>query len=216
MKRRHFLGVLGGPPVREPTRHSFGTRLINHLAEQLHGEVRMKYQPAGLVCDIDMPQAALLVRTATECARRLAAYSCRDGTYRASPAFPPQQLCTDLKQENQIVVERRNPWRFKMRVLSLALLAASAIGAVSIGSASAMPFANPASAQESFVQDVRVVCDRFGRCYNTNRARYGNRYGYRSGYRGHRAYGYNPGYRYHSGPSVGIGVGPVGIGVRAW
>ena len=29
----------GGPPVREPTRHSFGTRLINRLAEQLHGEV---------------------------------------------------------------------------------------------------------------------------------------------------------------------------------
>ena len=35
----------GGPPVREPTRRSFGTRLINRLAEQLHGEVRMKYQP---------------------------------------------------------------------------------------------------------------------------------------------------------------------------
>ena len=52
----------GGPPVREPTRHSFGTRLINRLAEQLHGEVRMKYQPAGLVCDIDMPLAALLVQ----------------------------------------------------------------------------------------------------------------------------------------------------------
>ena len=49
----------GGPPVREPTRHSFGTRLINRLAEQLHGEMRMKYLPAGLVCDIDMPLAAL-------------------------------------------------------------------------------------------------------------------------------------------------------------
>ena len=98
-----------------------------------------------------------------------------------------------------------------MRVFSLALLAASAIGAVSIGSASAMPFANPASAQESLVQDVRLVCDRFGRCYNTNRGRYyAPRYGYRSGYRGHRAYGYN------RGPGVGIGVGPVGIGVRAW
>ena len=78
-----------------------------------------------------------------------------------------------------------------MRVLSLALLAASAIGAVSIGSASAMPFANPALAQESMVQDVRVVCDRFGRCYNTNRGRYGYRGGY---YRGSRAYGYNRGY----------------------
>ena len=104
-----------------------------------------------------------------------------------------------------------------MRVLSLALLAASAIGAVSIGNASAMPFANPASAQENLVQDVRVVCDRFGRCYNTNRGRhYGNQYGYRSGYRGHRAYGYNRGYGYHRAPAVGIGVGPVGIGVRAW
>ena len=49
-----------------------------------------------------------------------------------------------------------------MRVFSLALLAASAIGAVSIGSAAAMPFANPASAQESLIQDVRVVCDRAG------------------------------------------------------
>ena len=106
--------------------------------------------------------------------------------------------------------------KMKMRAFSFALLAASAIGAVSIGSASAMPFANPASVQESLVQDVRLVCDRFGRCYNANRYyghRYGNRYGYRSGYRdyrGHRAYGY------HRGPRVGIGVGPVGIGVRTW
>ena len=101
-----------------------------------------------------------------------------------------------------------------MRVFSLALLAASAIGAVSIGSASAMPFSNPAAAHENLVQDVRVVCDRAGRCYNTNRnARYyaprAPRYGYRDGYRGHRAYGYR-------GPSVGIGVGPVGVGVRTW
>ena len=103
-----------------------------------------------------------------------------------------------------------------MRAFSLALLAASAIGAVSIGSASAMPFANPASAQESLVQDVRLVCDRFGRCYNANRHyghRYGNRYGYRSGYRDYRG---NRAYGYHRGPSVGIGVGPVGIGVRTW
>ncbi len=99
-----------------------------------------------------------------------------------------------------------------MRAFSLALLAASAIGAVSIGSASAMPFSNPASTQESLVQDVRVVCDRFGRCYNARR-HYGHRAyrhrGYHSGYRGDH-------YGYHRGPSVGIGVGPVGIGVRAW
>lgn len=99
-----------------------------------------------------------------------------------------------------------------MRVFSLALLAAFAIGAVSIGSATAMPFANPAWAQESLVQDVRVVCDRNGRCYNTNRKakRYYAPRAQRYGHRGNRAYGY------HRGPAVGIGVGPVGIGVRAW
>jgi hypothetical protein len=105
-----------------------------------------------------------------------------------------------------------------MRVFSLALLAASAIGAVSIGSATAMPFANPAPAHESLVQDVRVVCDRNGRCYNTNRnakryyAPHTQRYGYRgNNYRGNRAYGYHRG-----GPGVGIGVGPVGIGIQTW
>jgi hypothetical protein len=40
-----------------------------------------------------------------------------------------------------------NPGDFNMKAFSLALLAASAIGAVSIGSASAMPFANPSLAQ---------------------------------------------------------------------
>ncbi len=105
-----------------------------------------------------------------------------------------------------------------MRMFSLALFAASAIGAVSIGSAAAMPFGNPVSARDNLVQDVRVVCDRSGRCYNTNRrARYyaprAHRYGYP-----HRAYGYHraPAYGYHRGPSVGIGVGPFGFGVRSW
>ena len=49
----------GGPPVREPTRRSFGTRLINRLAEQLHGDVRLRYEPAGVVYELDVPLAAL-------------------------------------------------------------------------------------------------------------------------------------------------------------
>jgi two-component sensor histidine kinase len=49
----------GGPPVREPMRRSFGTRLIRRLAEQLHGEVRLKYEPAGLVYELDVPVSAL-------------------------------------------------------------------------------------------------------------------------------------------------------------
>jgi two-component sensor histidine kinase len=45
----------GGPAVQEPTRRSFGTRLISRLADQLHGEVRLRYEPAGLVYELDAP-----------------------------------------------------------------------------------------------------------------------------------------------------------------
>ena len=57
-----------------------------------------------------------------------------------------------------------------MKNVTLSLLAAAAIGAISIGSVSAMPVSNLAGLSESHVQDVRLVCDRFGRCYNTRRA----------------------------------------------
>ncbi len=49
----------GGPPVEEPAQRSFGTRLIRRLAEQLHGDVRMKYDVAGFVYEVDIPMAAL-------------------------------------------------------------------------------------------------------------------------------------------------------------
>jgi two-component sensor histidine kinase len=51
----------GGPPVREPTRHSFGTRLIHGLANQLHGDVRLRYEPNGLVYELNVPLPALQV-----------------------------------------------------------------------------------------------------------------------------------------------------------
>jgi two-component sensor histidine kinase len=54
----------GGPHARAPIRGGFGTRLINRLAEQLSGEVRMNYQASGLVCEIDMPLAALQAQRA--------------------------------------------------------------------------------------------------------------------------------------------------------
>jgi len=50
----------GGPAVQEPTRRSFGTRLINRLAEQLQGDVRLRYEPAGVVYELNVPLAALL------------------------------------------------------------------------------------------------------------------------------------------------------------
>jgi two-component sensor histidine kinase len=44
----------GGPAVQEPTRRSFGTRLIGRLADQLQGDVRLRYEPAGLVYELDV------------------------------------------------------------------------------------------------------------------------------------------------------------------
>ena len=49
----------GGPEVHEPTRHSFGSRLIRRLAEQLHGAVRLRYERSGLVYELDIPLSAL-------------------------------------------------------------------------------------------------------------------------------------------------------------
>jgi PAS domain S-box-containing protein len=46
----------GGPPVTPPSRKGFGSRLIERgLAQELNGEVRLDYEPAGVVCEIVMP-----------------------------------------------------------------------------------------------------------------------------------------------------------------
>ncbi|MGO4572824.1 sensor histidine kinase [Microvirga sp. 2TAF3] len=46
----------GGPPVKPPTRKGFGSRLIEGgLSRELNGSVRLAYEPAGVVCTIDVP-----------------------------------------------------------------------------------------------------------------------------------------------------------------
>jgi PAS domain S-box-containing protein len=45
----------GGPAVQKPTRASFGTRLINRVADQLRGSVTLKYETDGLVFELDIP-----------------------------------------------------------------------------------------------------------------------------------------------------------------
>ena len=46
----------GGPPVVKPTRTGFGSRLIERsLARELAGDVRLAYEPAGVICTIDAP-----------------------------------------------------------------------------------------------------------------------------------------------------------------
>ncbi len=116
-----------------------------------------------------------------------------------------------------------------MKNLFLSTFAAAAIGGLSMGAASAMPFNSGLSAAgvnsglpaagESLVHQARVVCQRNGRCYNTNRrARVSQRYYAPRAYRYNRGYGYNRGYAQpyygaYGGPAIGIGVGPFGIGV---
>jgi PAS domain S-box-containing protein len=50
----------GGPPVTQPTRTGFGSRMIERaLAMQLSGQVAIDYAPGGVVCTIDAPLAAI-------------------------------------------------------------------------------------------------------------------------------------------------------------
>ncbi|MBS0335174.1 MAG: PAS domain-containing protein [Proteobacteria bacterium] len=48
----------GGPPVKPPAGRGFGSRLIERgLAQELSGEVELRFEPAGLVCRIEAPLA---------------------------------------------------------------------------------------------------------------------------------------------------------------
>jgi two-component sensor histidine kinase len=49
----------GGPLVSAPARKGFGSRLIESaLATELDGEVRVTYDPQGVICEIVAPLAA--------------------------------------------------------------------------------------------------------------------------------------------------------------
>jgi two-component sensor histidine kinase len=57
----------GGPPVREPLRKGFGTRMITGgVPRELSGEVRIVFDPEGVRCLVDVP---LLARPSDEPAR---------------------------------------------------------------------------------------------------------------------------------------------------
>jgi hypothetical protein len=113
-----------------------------------------------------------------------------------------------------VAARPENDGDLAMKNVTLNLLAAAAVGVISIGSASAMPVNNLAGLGESHLQDVRLVCDSFGRRYNTrryyrsysSRSYYAQPY-YDDGYYGRYRYGY------YGGPRVGVGIGPVGIGI---
>ena len=46
----------GGPPVTTPTRHGFGSRFIEgSVSAELQGTARLRFDPAGLRCTMEMP-----------------------------------------------------------------------------------------------------------------------------------------------------------------
>ncbi|GMO92897.1 hypothetical protein [Bradyrhizobium sp. TM239] len=98
-------------------------------------------------------------------------------------------------------------------VLGATLMAASA-------NAAPLAPAAVASAELGGVEQVRLVCDEYGRCYRTRGPRYVQRYyGGDDGYVVRRSYGYygGPGYYdrgygyYGGGPSIGFS-----FGTRSW
>jgi two-component sensor histidine kinase/CheY-like chemotaxis protein len=49
-----------GPAVEPPSRRSFGTRMMESLGQQLNGQVRLAYEPAGFVYALDVPLASII------------------------------------------------------------------------------------------------------------------------------------------------------------
>jgi hypothetical protein len=103
----------------------------------------------------------------------------------------------------------------KSLVVSLAIGA----GALLSSGANAAPLSiSPSVLPDNGIENVRLVCDDYGRCY---RARGGPRVVIQQGYDGYdyapreryiERRGYYDGGYYDNGPSVGIGVGPGGVG----
>lgn len=52
----------GGPPVSEPTRTGFGSRLIVDLGRQLGATLTRRWEPGGLIVEMDLPRIARPVR----------------------------------------------------------------------------------------------------------------------------------------------------------
>jgi two-component sensor histidine kinase/DNA-binding response OmpR family regulator len=52
----------GGPSVTEPTRKSFGTRMMISLGQQLKGQVELTYRPSGFVYTLNVPIESLTTK----------------------------------------------------------------------------------------------------------------------------------------------------------
>jgi two-component sensor histidine kinase/ActR/RegA family two-component response regulator len=52
----------GGPTVEEPTRRSFGTRMMGSLGQQLNGQVQLSYEHTGFIYILDVPLSSLTAK----------------------------------------------------------------------------------------------------------------------------------------------------------
>ena len=88
-----------------------------------------------------------------------------------------------------------------MRYALLATLATA--GTIAAGAASAMPLSNLSTTvqNDNGIEQVRLVCNRWGRCWHTG-PRYYRSYGPDYGY--YRPYGYHRPYGYYGSPGVGF------------
>jgi two-component sensor histidine kinase len=62
----------GGPLVTEPTRTSFGTRMMASLGQQLKGKVELDYKPSGFVYTLDVPLEALVMKAKSRASEAMA------------------------------------------------------------------------------------------------------------------------------------------------
>jgi two-component sensor histidine kinase len=56
----------GGPPVQEPTKQGFGSRLLRSVSEDLNAQVELHYPSTGVVCTIEFTVRSSLVVRADE------------------------------------------------------------------------------------------------------------------------------------------------------
>ena len=104
---------------------------------------------------------------------------------------------------------------------NVAICLAIGVGALLSTGANAAPLSvSPSMLPDNRVENVRLVCDEYGRCYRTRGGRrvviqqgYDDSYSYAPRERYIERRGYYDGGYYDTGPSVGIGVGPGGVGV---
>ena len=100
----------------------------------------------------------------------------------------------------------------KKLIISVALGA----GALFATAASAAPLANGVAVMpDNGIENVRMVCNEYGRCWRepSRRVIVEDSYGYAPRERYIERRGYYDGGYYDRGPGVGIGVGPGGVGV---